>query len=88
MKLVHDIVSARYLCINVFFSFPDSDSDSEPDDYEDLPDMEEEEGQPAVLHGRACARLCPRHKRKVRCFQSALNSNNYDAIPALRQDIR
>lgn len=51
--------------------------------------VEEEQDQgPPVLHGRARARLCPRHKRKVRDFESALNSENYDAIPVLQQDIR
>ena len=62
----------------------DSDGSDKEEDYEDL----EEEEEPTILHGRDRARLCPRHKRKVRSFESAMDSTNYDDIPALRQDIR
>ena len=70
--------------INFPFTEPDSDSDGS-DGYEDC---DEDEERAPVLHGRDRARLCPRHKRKVRDFGSAMNSSNYDAIPILRQDIR
>lgn len=85
--------SEFFLFIFIYFAGSDSDSDGSASDGSSSDDQEEEEDEeeeqaPAVLHGRDRARLCPRHKRKVRDFASALNSENYDTIPILRQDIR
>ena len=47
-----------------------------------IEDLEEEE-EPAVERRRV-----PRHRRRVRDFEAACNSDNFEPIPHLRQDIR